>query len=509
VWVGFGRGLARDRDGRWTFFTTNDGLPPGGVNDIHLDRAGRLWLASSMSGILRIDDSNAVRPLFHRYTTAQGLTSDVAEVLTEDARGRIYVGTGRGLDRLNPDTGRIQHFTTADGLAPGRFLAAFCDQKGTLWFGTTKGLSRFAPGRDQPVVPPRIVINNVSVAGSGRSVSALGESDVFVPDLRPDQNQLQFDFAALNFAVGQTLSYQYKLEGASTADWSAPYDQRTINYANLTPGKYKFSVRAVNWDGIASPKLATVTFTILPHIWQRWWFVSLIILAIALGAYAAYRYRIQRIVEVANVRASIAADLHDDIGANLTRIAILSEVARRQLGGDGEEGPISSIARISRESVASMSDIVWAINPDRDRLVDLVRRMRRHAEDVFASGNATLAFSASATDENLKLGAVLRRDLFLVYKEAINNAARHSASSRLEIELRMEGPWLLMRVADNGSGFDPAAESIGQGLASMQRRARKMGALLDIDSHRGLGTTVRLRVPCRPGRWPLVMINPT
>jgi signal transduction histidine kinase len=128
---------------------------------------------------------------------------------------------------------------------------------------------------------------------------------------------------------------------------------------------------------------------------------------------------------------------------------------------------------------------------------------------MFASGSATLAFTASAMDENLKLGAVLRRDLFLVYKEAINNAARHSASSRLEIELCMEGPWLLLRVADNGSGFDPAVESIGHGLTSMQRRARKMGALLDIDSHRGLGTTVRLRVPCRPGRWASVMINPT
>ena len=494
MWIGFGQGLARYRDGRFTFFTAKDGLPRGGVNDIHLDHAARLWLASSASGVIRVDHVDAASPSFRKYTTANGLSSDVAEVLTEDSRGQMYVGTGRGLDRLDPETGRIRHFTVADGLAPGRFLAAFCDRKGTLWFGTQKGLSRLSADREDRTAAPEILINGVSVAGSRHNVSALGENDVVLPDLPPFRNQLQFDFAALNFAVGQTLKYQYKLEGGSTSEWSTPSDQRTINYANLTPARYKFRVRAINSDGMVSPTPATVTFTILPHVWQRWWFVSMMILAIGLGAYAAYRYRINRIVEVANIRAHIAADLHDDIGANLTRIAILSEVAKRQLGGD-ENGPLPSIARISRESVAAMSDIVWAINPDRDTLVDLVRRMRRHAEELFASGSATLSFSASDADENLKLGAVLRRDFFLVFKEAINNAARHSRCSRMEIVLCVEGQWLLLRVADNGVGFDSDMESTGQGLSSMRRRARKMGGFLTFESQPGLGTTVLLRVP--------------
>src|SRR5205807_5299692 len=124
---------------------------------------------------------------------------------------------------------------------------------------------------------------------------------------------------------------------------------------------YKFSVRAVNSDGAVSPVPATVRFTILPHIWQRWWFLSLAAAWIAAMAYAAFRYRVKRLIEVANIRTSIAADLHDDIGANLTRIAVLSEVARQQLGSSSEDGPLPSIARISRESVSAMSDIVWAI----------------------------------------------------------------------------------------------------------------------------------------------------
>src|SRR5207237_3789685 len=116
-------------------------------------------------------------------------------------------------------------------------------------------------------------------------------------------------------------------------------------------------------------------------------------------AYAAFRYRVKRLVEVANIRASIAADLHDDIGANLTRIAILSEVARRDIGNSSEEGPLPSIARISRESVAAMSDIVWAINPERDTLIDLVRRMRGHAEEVVAGKATALLFSTAGADD--------------------------------------------------------------------------------------------------------------
>ena len=501
VWIGFGKGLARWRNGSFEFFTARDGLPPGGVNDIHLDRAGRLWLASSASGIVRIDDPTAARPTFRKYTTAEGLSSDLVEVLTDDVPGRIYAGTGRGLDRLDPATGRIRHFTTADGLAPGRLLAAFRDRNGALWFGTAKGLSRFVPGPDRPAPPLEILVNGMTISGSRRDISALGERTLVLPDLSPNSNQLQFDFAALNFASGQRLTYEYKLEGTSGVGWSTPTDHRTINFANLSPARYKFSVRAVNSDGVASEDPATVTFTILPHIWQQWWFVSSIAIVLALAGLGAYRYRVKRLVEVANIRASIAADLHDDIGANLTRIAILSEVARRELGTDSEDGPLPSIARISRESVAAMSDIVWAINPERDSLPDLQRRMRRHAEEVFAAGSATLSFSASGTDENLKLGPVLRRDLFLIFKEAVNNAARHSGCSRVDIDLRVEGPWLLLCVADNGAGFDDAAmETSGQGLVGMRRRALKMGGTVAMESRTGGGTTIRLRVPCRPTR---------
>jgi signal transduction histidine kinase len=271
-----------------------------------------------------------------------------------------------------------------------------------------------------------------------------------------------------------------------------------VNFANLAPGSYRFLVRAVNSDGIASPVPASITFKILLPVWQRWWFISLAALAFAGIAYAAYRYRISRLLEVANVRTRIATDLHDDIGANLTKIAILSEVARQELGTNGAaraEGPLSSIARISRESVASMSDIVWAINPQRDTLRDLVRRIRQHAEEVCLSQNIEVTFNAPDREPHLRLGVDVRRDLYLIFKEAITNSVRHSKCTRLEIELAHEGEVLTLTISDNGRGFDPEDQADGNGLINMRRRAERHAGKLVIDSQSGRGTTIKVRFP--------------
>ena len=164
-------------------------------------------------------------------------------------------------------------------------------------------------------------------------------------------------------------------------------------------------------------------------------------------AYAVYRYRVARLLEMANMRTRIATDLHDDIGANLTRIALLSEVAKQ---GAEQDGPLASITRIARESVSSMSDIVWAINPKRESLIDLTRRMRQHADEIFTQRGIELRFTAPNATDSRKLGVDVRRDLLLIFKEAVNNAARHSNCSVVDIALKAEGSRLVLTVADNG-----------------------------------------------------------
>jgi two-component sensor histidine kinase len=412
--------------------------------------------------------------------------------ITEDKLGRMYFGTTRSLDRLDLETNRIRHYTKADGLTSNAVRVAFRDREGALWFGTDQGLSRLIPGPDPPPSPPPILISGLRIAGDVQPISALGETEVSGLVLNPTQNQLSIDFVGLGFAAGEALRYQYRFAGS---EWSVPTDQRTINYASLSPGRYQFQVQAVTADGNTSPTPATITFTILPPVWQRWWFVTLVALTVGLVAWVIFRYRVGRLIELERVRTRIATDLHDDIGSGLSQIALISEVVRRRVNRDDPpvRESLAQIAGSSRELVDSMSDIVWAVDPRKDHLSDLTQRMRRFASEVFTARNIKFRFQERAEAEDLKLGADVRRQVFLIFKESVNNIVRHSACKQADIEFGVEHGWLTLKVSDDGKGFDSEEESDGHGLVSMRERAKALGGELEVISHNGYGTTVRLR----------------
>jgi signal transduction histidine kinase len=310
--------------------------------------------------------------------------------------------------------------------------------------------------------------------------------------LNPTQNQLSIDFVGLGFAAGESLRYQYRF---ADSEWSAPTDQRTINYAGLSPGRYQFQVQAVTADGNASPAPATITFTILPPVWRRWWFITLITLTVGLAGWIVYRYRVARLIELERVRTRIATDLHDDIGSGLSQIALISEVVRRRVNRDDPPvtDSLAQIAGSSRELVDSMSDIVWAVDPHKDHLSDLTQRMRRFASEIFTARNIEFRFQERAETEDMKLSADVRRQVFLIFKESVNNIVRHSGCKEADIEFRVEHGWLTLKVSDDGKGFYSEEDSDGHGLVSMRERAKALGGDLTVISHHGNGTTVRLK----------------
>ena len=209
------------------------------------------------------------------------------------------------------------------------------------------------------------------------------------------------------------------------------------------------------------------------------------------------RYRLAQKLKVERVRTHIATDLHDDIGTNLSLIAMASEVARRRSPADDQQmtEALHLISGTSSELVDSMSDIVWAVNPGRDRLVDLIKRMRRFASDVFSARSIAFRFEAPSDERDIPLGTETRREVLLVYKEAVNNIARHSQCTRADTELEIHEGWLTLRLSDNGVGFDKARSFDGNGLASMSHRAEKMGGRLEVVSGNGDGTTLTLKIP--------------
>ncbi|MFN7997591.1 MAG: two-component regulator propeller domain-containing protein [Bryobacteraceae bacterium] len=504
LWMGllrFGKSqpeVARLSGSSFERFGGGTETPSGGVRALLRDHQNRLWVGTNQTGLMRFDNPGAERPSFTRYTTANGLSSDVILSLADDTAGRIYIGTGSGVDRLDVASNQVKKYTSADGLAPGEVSAAFRDRKGVLWFGTSGGISRFFSPESSPSTPPPIAITFLRVGGVMQPASDMGETAISGLVYQPNQNDLEVGFAGVSFAPGETLRYEYRLEGADT-DWSPPSVQRAVNYANLSPGSYRFLVRSINSDGVRSGQPATIAFTILPPVWMRWWFLLLAAAIFSGAIYWLHRYRVIRLLEIERVRTRIATDLHDDIGSSLSQIAILSEVANRNRGQTQLQiaGPLADIAGISRELVDSMSDIVWATDPERDHLSDLVHRMRRFASDILSPLEIGLVFRSLESGDDLPMDADLRRQIFLIFKEALHNIVRHSGARSVHIDLRLESGLLRLTVEDDGRGFDAAREQDGHGLRSMRERTRKGGGEIDIRSGPG-GTTLALRV--RVGR---------
>lgn len=507
LWIGFAYDdkLVRYKDGRFTILPTNGEQSGGAINSLYFDHAGRLWLSSSLNGVGRVDDPNAGEQLkVVWYNRRTGMATDSILGLTEDNFGRIYAGHGRGVDRIDPNTGQIKHYTTADGLPPGAIYIAARDQQGALWFGGW-GLARLVPEPDKPRHVPNILLTGLRVGGVRQPVSELGEGTLAELTLDSSQTQVSVDFLGLGASLGEELKYQYKLEGGQS-DWSEPTSQRTVDFAKLAPGAYRFLVKAVTAEGTESEEPAVFAFTIPRPVWQRWWFLFIVTAILAATLYALYRYRVARLVELERIRTRIASDLHDDIGASLSRMAILSEVVKRQVASiSGESVPLlADIAESARELTGSMRDIVWAIDPRRDDLGSVVSRIREFASDVFESKGINWDFHAPQDVDNIQLGPDQRRHVLLFFKEAINNVVRHSDSGAVKLSVDVSYNNLIGEVRDDGRGFvvppegqAPADGRGGHGLENMRRRVRQLGGVLKIDSAPGQGTYVTLTIPLK------------
>jgi ligand-binding sensor domain-containing protein/two-component sensor histidine kinase len=501
LWLASSSRIWRFADGQLSDVQASEGLPAIEPRALFEDPKGRLWIGLRYHGASMTADPAAANPRFVNFSTANGLASDTVWSIGADGTGRIYLGTGKGLDQLDVETGRVRHFTTEDGVVGSVIERIVTDRQGHVWVASDGGISKLDPQAIRADTrPPPIFINGVQVAGQDLSLPVTGVVQLQPIELPAARNNLTIQFVGLSYRSDKGLRYQYRLEGAGR-DWSSPSDQREVNFANLAYGRYRFMVRAIGSGGAESTVPASIDFRIVPPLYLRGWFIACAALAIAGLGFGVHRSRVRRLVELVRIRERIATDLHDDIGANLTRIAILSEVAQRTVvpvpPGDGA---LSSIATIARESVTAMSDIVWAISPDRDTLHDLVRKMRDHAEELFETRDVALTLDLPDAGDSVRLGVNIRRDLYLIFKEGVNNAARHSLCRHVTVRLRSAGRQLVLEIADDGLGFEKAAEHDGHGLISMQRRAVRLGATLDVRSASGMGTTIVVTMPMNEPR---------
>jgi signal transduction histidine kinase len=272
-----------------------------------------------------------------------------------------------------------------------------------------------------------------------------------------------------------------------------------VNFARLGAGSYRLRVRAVDGEGRTSPASASLEFRVIPPVWRRWWFLTLAAAAVAAATLTLHHLRVRHILAMERLRRQVALDLHDEIGSGLTEIAMMSEVAKREMGPPGA-ALLGETANLARSLRSSMSDIVWAIDPRRDHLNDLLQRMRQSSFHLLEGSGIEVEFHVP--DERrilaMELAPHWRRHFLLIFKEALANVARHAQASRVRIGVAADSRELRLTVQDNGRGFDPEAVPNGHGLHSLRTRAAEMKGVVDIDSAPGRGTTVSMTVRLGP-----------
>ena len=508
--------------GSWRTFTHRPeeprSLPDATVFSICPDPAlpdAFLWVGTAGAGLARLD-LNTGRCV--RYTTAQGLPNDVIYGILSDARGNLWLSTNNGLCRFDPRSGATRHYTRDHGLCGNEFnrYSAHRGADGRFYFAGVDGVTAFDPeelyAAERPS-PTRIT----SLRLAGRELFAVGDlqddagrgpldssiTHSRVVELSYDEPVISFDFACMDATAPARNAYRYRLKGFID-EWLHAHDAQEATFTNLDPGSYRFEVQGRNSAGIWDPIGATLTLIITPPWWGTWWFRASAALVVLALLYGLYRYRLAQQLRLALVRERIARDLHDEIGSTLSSVAFFSEAARRQGAGEGgvKGEMLERISQSTSQMVESMNDIVWAVNSRNDDLLHVVQRMNEFAARMAEAGGFTLDLLQEGFDPDQVLSMTQRKNLYLIFKEAVNNAAKYARCRTLTVRITIERNVLVMRVQDDGIGLDPSANGGGNGAArggnglrNMRSRAEEIKGTLNVTSGPGQGTCIDLRFP--------------
>ncbi len=460
------------------------------------DQDGYLWIGSEQ-GVVRFDpDATDKDSRYVVFSQSNRLISDIVYGLS-DYNGYMWVSGDNGISIIDKKKLEIvRRYGKNDGLASDHPSVTEVGLNGRFWIGGKMSIQYVSMDLVQPnKTPPPVFITSFKIFDkeyfkNGKSVLAIDKVK-----LKHDQNTLTFEFTALNFTNAASNQFAYMLEGVDE-DWVYTTN-RFVRYNKLRKGDYVFRVKASNDNNIWNETGDSITITIIPPWYNTIVFYCACVLAGAGLLYALYRFRLAQVIRIERLRNKISADLHDDIGSSLSSINMLSSLGKNEVPLDGEQSQriLNRIHVTTRQTMDNMADIVWAINPKNDTIGDFRTRMRQYLSDTLETQNIQYTFQVQEKLLTNKLSMEFRRDLYLIFKEAVNNAAKYAQANVIAIELKEVDGLLILNVEDNGTGFNPQTVIRGNGLSNMQSRAQTLGGNLQIESAPGKGCVVRLSVP--------------
>ena len=501
LWIGTDKGLfSIDRDNEsFQCFTRSgegnqSGLTSNNIYSIHEEPSGKLWLGTS-NGLNILDPATGQ---VETYDQSHGLASNTICGVLPDSGGSYWISTFNGLSYFDYRNRLFRNFYQLDGLSHDEFTRAslFRDKNGRYYFGGVNGLNIFY-SRDllETNDAPKVVLTKFTKFNS-RSESP----EIIIENLQrleevsisPYDTYFQFYFALPNFTQSIKNQFSVWLEDFDN-DWIYLGNNPTIRYNRLPPGKYTLHIDGSGPNGNWSGDWLSIRINVKPIFYRTWWFILLSIVLVCSLIYGIFQYQLDQRLKVQKIRMKLSSDLHDEMSGLLSGIAMQSDILQMMTSDNESKSRLRIIGEVSRKAMSKMSDVIWSIDSRKDRVQDLLQRMQEHADEILLPLDIKYDFDVFKIDQNQKMPVTIRQNLYFIYKEAINNVAKHSGANKVKIRFGNKGNEFEMAIRDNGQGKSikiPART--GQGLSNLKMRAKRINADLDIISRNGV--TVKLQM---------------
>jgi signal transduction histidine kinase len=499
------------------------------INDSLLNKAnymaiatlGKFYLlATSNKGFILYNSANGK---YRQFTTKDGLNADFIYSVVTDNKNQIWLGTGRGVNRIVFDTSS-QVIQISSLSTPGDISSAECNQgaalydsKNNLWLGTVSGLFKFLPDSDnkRTYLPP-VLLQEVEVFSKdvpANRYDGLINSWYDIPknlSLHHDENHLSFYFRCPSYLHSEAIQYQYQLEGMEKT-YSALSSNHFVVYPALPPGHYTFRARAFLQGVGYSKENIEFPFEIKAAFYQTAYFKFLIMLFIV-GMilwiqWIRMRIRVKQLNQIEEVkreenikvRQTASEDFHDEVGNSLTRIQVLTDVLNTKLGS-GHEEEKRIIGQI-KENVSGLyqgtRDILWALNPESDIIKEIGQRLESLGIDLFQDTGICFSYeNLLGPSEDAKLPGNYNRNIMMIFKEAMSNCLKHAQARHVKLIIRKsETQEIQIELKDDGQGFNQLFIKKGHGFQNMLKRANRIRSIFTINSKPGEGARYDLRIP--------------
>ena len=505
IWIGSSKGLIKFDPVRNLFvhYQHDD----SNINSISSDfiysleiNEENIWMAAYNGGLCSYNISSGI---FRHYSKEDGLSDNTVYSIEKDNHGNLWFSSNAGISAYNASTKTFRNYGTEDGLLNHEFnrRSSFKNKDGWLFFGGVSGIDYFHP--DSIIknnITPILAFTNFRIFNKDYLPDK--KNPIPVIELRPNDAHITVEFASLNYNDQKKIQYAYRI---NDTEWIKMGTQHILSFSDLATGNQQLHVRSTNSEGIWLDNEIGCLIIVHPWWWQTWWFrMAMVVLGIGILV-AAIRFYYHRKLEKQKIvlekrqlidkeRTRIATDMHDDLGANLSRIKFLSEtMSIKEQKQETIADEINSIRHYAHEMIDKMGDIVWALNEKNDSLGDLLAYTRSYAVTYLSQNGIESNVQTSEQLPYLHVSGEFRRNVYLTVKEALHNIVKHSQANTVDIRLEA-GTQLFISIHDNGKGFEEKnIRPFSNGITNMKKRITNLGGNVEIKNTDG--STVILVVP--------------